>query len=94
MKRVSIPGLVLAAVYAASAIVIVVLDRSAPQGFSSGFRSGGVVLPALWVVVALGIETTVYSNAFMACAILFCAVLFYFLGWLVAKAFSLFRTVL
>lgn len=84
MKRVSIPGLVVAALYIASAIVIVVLDRTAPLAFSSGFRSFAVAL--------LGIQFHVSDNAAMACAILFCAVLCYLLGWFIAKAIWFLRT--
>ncbi len=94
MKHVSIPGLILAGFYVAVAIAAIVADRTAPLQFSSGFLSGAVVLPALWVVVFLRIKTTVYSDAFMACAILFCAALFYLLGWLAAKVIRFLRTLL
>ena len=90
MKRFSVPGLVAAALYIAIAIVVVMRDRAAPISFTSGFASFMIVLPAR----ILGISFHVSDNAAMACAILFCAVLFYFLGWRIAKVIRLLRNVL
>ncbi len=81
MKHVFIPGLVAASLRTVSAIVIVVQDQTAPLFFAQGLRSGAVVVPAL----VMGLKFSVYDKASMACAILFCSVLIYFLGWFLAK---------
>ena len=94
MKRLSIPGLVVAALYIAGATIIVLQDRASPRGFVHGFASFLVVMPYAHAAIGLGLHFSTDNNSQMIPAVLSCAVPFYFLGLLLAKALQFLRNVL
>ncbi len=92
MRFISLTGIVCALLYGAAATYVFVQDRAAPRTLGTGFASVFVVWPAVLTATLFGIEFDANNTIHMVWAILYCAVLFYFLGWFLAKVIWFLRT--